>query len=134
MYTPVYSKHYVIANSRTKQTICHKLKAGFLYFTKAKNNKPLLIRILMVRYLPIWCAISFAVHGLMTFGVELLLVYLMIKKWKTGNFQVGEFVLFQTIIIMLIQRLWEFGRNFRNFFHHFGRRIGNGGGFQEGRY
>ncbi len=32
---------------------------------------------------------SFAVQGLMTFGIELLLVYLMIQKWKTGNFQVG---------------------------------------------
>ncbi|MCK9394885.1 MAG: ABC transporter ATP-binding protein/permease [Methylobacter sp.] len=60
--------------------------------------------------------ISFAVQGLMTFGIELLLVYLMIQKWKTGNFPVGEFVLFQSIMIMLIQRLWEFGRNFRNFF------------------
>jgi ATP-binding cassette subfamily B protein len=59
---------------------------------------------------------SFAVQGLMTFGIELLLVYLMIQKWTTGNFQVGEFVLFQSIMIMLIQRLWEFGRNFRNFF------------------
>ncbi len=60
--------------------------------------------------------ISFAVQGLMTFGIELLLVYLMIQKWKTGNFQVGEFVLFQSIMLMLIQRLWEFGRNFRAFF------------------
>ncbi|MGZ8185656.1 MAG: ABC transporter ATP-binding protein [Methylobacter sp.] len=60
--------------------------------------------------------ISFAVQGLMTFGIELLLVYLMIQKWQAGNFQVGEFVLFQSIMIMLIQRLWEFGRNFRNFF------------------
>jgi ATP-binding cassette, subfamily B, bacterial len=60
--------------------------------------------------------ISFAVQGIMTFGIELLLIYLMIGKWKTGNFQVGEFVLFQSIMIMLIQRLWEFGRNFRNFF------------------
>lgn len=60
--------------------------------------------------------ISFAVQGIMTFGIELLLIYLMIKKWQMGNFQVGEFVLFQSILIMLIQRLWEFGRNFRNFF------------------
>jgi ATP-binding cassette subfamily B protein len=60
--------------------------------------------------------ISFAVQGLMTFGIELLLVYLMIQQWKSGDFQVGEFVLFQSIMIMLIQRLWEFGRNFRNFF------------------
>jgi ATP-binding cassette, subfamily B, bacterial len=60
--------------------------------------------------------ISFAVQGILTFGMELLLIYLMIDKWKTGDFQVGEFVLFQSIMIMLIQRLWEFGRNFRNFF------------------
>jgi ATP-binding cassette subfamily B protein len=60
--------------------------------------------------------ISFAVQGLMTFAIELLLMYLMIRKWQAGNFQVGEFVLFQSIMIMLIQRLWEFGRNFRNFF------------------
>ena len=60
--------------------------------------------------------ISFAVQGIMTFGIELLLVYLMIQKWQAGDFQVGEFVLFQSILIMLIQRLWEFGRNFRNFF------------------
>jgi len=60
--------------------------------------------------------ISFAVQGLMVFGIELLLLYLMIGKWKSGNFQIGEFVLFQSILLMLIHRLWEFGRNFRNFF------------------
>jgi ATP-binding cassette subfamily B protein len=43
-------------------------------------------------------------------------MYLMIAKWQLGEFQVGEFVLFQSILIMLIQRLWEFGRNLRNFF------------------
>ncbi|MDD5322379.1 MAG: ABC transporter ATP-binding protein [Methylococcales bacterium] len=64
----------------------------------------------------IFMFISFAVQGLMTFGIELLLVYLMIQKWKMGNFQVGEFVLFQSIMLILIQRLWEFGRNFRTFF------------------
>ncbi|WP_411726181.1 ABC transporter ATP-binding protein [Methyloglobulus sp.] len=60
--------------------------------------------------------ISFAVQGVMTFGMELLLIYLMIEKWQAGRFEVGEFVLFQSIMIMLIQRLWEFGRYFRNFF------------------
>lgn len=60
--------------------------------------------------------ISFAVQGFLTFGIEIVLIYLMILKWQSGHFQVGEFVLFQSILIMLIQRLWEFGRNFRNFF------------------
>ncbi|RIZ65523.1 MAG: ABC transporter ATP-binding protein [Methylococcales bacterium] len=60
--------------------------------------------------------LSFAVQGIMTFGMELLLVYMMINKWQTGDFEIGMFVLFQSIMIILIQRLWEFGRNFRNLF------------------
>jgi len=60
--------------------------------------------------------LSFAVQGIMTFGMELLLVYMMINKWQTGHFEIGMFVLFQSIMIILIQRLWEFGRNFRNLF------------------
>lgn len=60
--------------------------------------------------------IAFAVQGIMTMGIELILVYLMIGKWQAGVFNVGEFVLFQSILLILVQRLWEFGRNFRNFF------------------
>jgi ATP-binding cassette subfamily B protein len=60
--------------------------------------------------------LSFAVQGLMTFGFELLLIDLMIQKWQAGNFEIGLFVLFQSIMLMLIQRLWEFGRNIRNLF------------------
>lgn len=60
--------------------------------------------------------VSFAVQGMLTFSIELLLVYLMIQKWKGGDFQVGEFVLFQSILLLLIHRLWDFGRNFRSFF------------------
>lgn len=60
--------------------------------------------------------VSFSVQGIMTIGIELILVYLMIGKWQAGLFNVGEFVLFQSILLILVQRLWEFGRNFRNFF------------------
>ena len=60
--------------------------------------------------------ISFSVQGIMTIGIELILVYLMIGKWQAGLFNVGEFVLFQSILLILVQRLWEFGRNFRDFF------------------
>jgi len=60
--------------------------------------------------------VSFAVQGIMTFAIEYLLIYLMIQKWKQGNFEVGEFVLFQSIMLILVRRLWEFGRNFRHFF------------------
>jgi ATP-binding cassette subfamily B protein len=60
--------------------------------------------------------ISFAVQALMTFGIELFLLDLMIEKWRLGQFSVGQFVLFQSLLLLLIHRLWEFGRNFRNFF------------------
>ena len=60
--------------------------------------------------------ISFAVQALMTFGIELFLLDLMIEKWQVGDFSVGEFVLFQSLLLLLIHRLWEFGRNFLNFF------------------
>ncbi len=60
--------------------------------------------------------VSFAVQGILTFTIEYLLIYMMIMKWKQGNFEVGEFVLFQSIIIILVGRLWDFGRNFRRFF------------------
>lgn len=60
--------------------------------------------------------VSFSIQGILTMGIELILVYFMIGKWQLGLFNVGEFVLFQSILIILVQRLWEFGRNFRNFF------------------
>nr|CAA6829296.1 MAG: ATP-binding cassette, subfamily B, bacterial [uncultured Thiotrichaceae bacterium] len=60
--------------------------------------------------------ISFAVQGLLTSAIELLLVYLMIQKWKQGNFEIGEFVLFQSVLLLLIRSLWNFGQNFKNLF------------------
>ncbi|MCK5888625.1 MAG: ABC transporter ATP-binding protein [Methylococcales bacterium] len=60
--------------------------------------------------------ISFAVQGIMIFGIELILLYLMIGEWKIGQFDVGAFILFQAVLLMLIHRLWEFGRNLRNLF------------------
>ena len=46
------------------------------------------------------------------------MVFLMIEKWHSGIFQVEEFVLFQSISLLLIHRLWEFGRNFRSLLFH----------------
>ena len=61
--------------------------------------------------------ISFAVQGILAFTIELILIYLMIGKWEAGNFEIGVFVLFQAILIKLIHGLWDFGRNFRQFFN-----------------
>ncbi|OQX11454.1 MAG: ABC transporter [Thiothrix lacustris] len=60
--------------------------------------------------------ISFAVQGILVFSIELLLIYWMIGEWQNGAFEIGEFVLFQTVLLILIKHLWDFGMNFRRFF------------------
>lgn len=60
--------------------------------------------------------VSFAVQSTLVFGIELLLIYWMIGEWQSGAFEIGEFVLFQTVLLILIKHLWDFGMNFRRFF------------------
>lgn len=60
--------------------------------------------------------VSFAVQGFLVFSIELLLMYLMVEQWRTGQFEIGEFVLFQTVLLILIRHLWDFGMAFRRFF------------------
>ena len=60
--------------------------------------------------------VSFAVQGILVFSIELLLIYWMIGEWQNGAFEIGEFVLFQTVLLILIKHLWDFGMNFRRFF------------------
>ena len=58
----------------------------------------------------------FSTQGLFTFGIELYLLSSMITQWEMGVFNVGQFVLFQSLILFLIHRIWEFGRGMRNLF------------------
>lgn len=60
--------------------------------------------------------VSFAVQGILSMGIELILIYGMIQKWREGEFSVGEFILFQTVMLLLIHRLWDFGRSLRSLF------------------
>lgn len=60
--------------------------------------------------------VSFSVQGLLTFSMEALIVYWMILDWQQGNFEVGQYVLFQSVILLLIRYLWDFGHSFRPFF------------------
>lgn len=63
--------------------------------------------------------INFAVQGFLMMGIELLLIFFMYKKWENGDFSVGEFVFFQSFLLVLMHRLWEFGRSLRNLFGAF---------------
>ncbi len=60
--------------------------------------------------------LGFGVQAILWIGFEIFFTYLMIVKWREGNFTVGEFVLFQTISFFILQRLWEFGRSLRSLF------------------
>lgn len=60
--------------------------------------------------------ISFAVQAILTSSIEFILVYNMIQDWKQGQFEVGQYVLFQTILLVLLRHLWEFGQSFRSLF------------------
>ncbi|TXH67052.1 MAG: ABC transporter ATP-binding protein [Thiothrix sp.] len=60
--------------------------------------------------------ISFAVQAILTASIEFILVYNMIQDWQRGQFEVGQYVLFQTVLLVLLRHLWEFGQSFRSLF------------------
>lgn len=60
--------------------------------------------------------ISFAVQAILTSSIEFILVYNMIQDWQRGQFEVGQYVLFQTVLLVLLRHLWEFGQSFRGLF------------------
>jgi len=59
---------------------------------------------------------GFAVAGILSAGIEYVLLVLMIPKWKVGLLGVGDFVLFQVLIAGVIRRLWVLGRNLKMLF------------------
>jgi ATP-binding cassette subfamily B protein len=60
--------------------------------------------------------VIFGVQTLLMLGLELFVLYIMIQKWKNGTFNIGEFVLFQTVLLYIFNSLFEFGRSLRNLF------------------
>ncbi|HID91794.1 TPA: ABC transporter ATP-binding protein [Candidatus Peregrinibacteria bacterium] len=40
----------------------------------------------------------------------------MIEKWKIGSFTIGQFVLFQTILFLIFNKVWDFGISLRSLF------------------
>jgi ATP-binding cassette subfamily B protein len=57
-----------------------------------------------------------AIQDFLVFFIEIFLIFMMIEKWKQGDFEVGEFVLFQSILIILIRQVKEFGRSIQGIF------------------
>jgi ATP-binding cassette subfamily B protein len=57
-----------------------------------------------------------AVQAFLMTGLEILIYYFAIQWWKEGDFSVGDFVFIQIYLLGTFHRLWDFGRNIRQFF------------------
>lgn len=50
--------------------------------------------------------------------LELLLVYAAIQLYEQGTLTIGDFILIQSYLIVLFQKLWSFGRMIREAYEH----------------
>ncbi len=60
-----------------------------------------------------------AVQAGLFIAVEFLLMYFAIKFWQQGLLTVGDFVLIQSYLLGLINRLWDVGRHIRDLYESF---------------
>src|SRR3989339_726613 len=49
-------------------------------------------------------------------GFEVLILYIALKLWQKGIFTIGDFVLIQSYVFQLMDRLWNFGRIIRDIY------------------
>lgn len=59
------------------------------------------------------------VQGLLFLVIEYVVLYLALRAWRDGTISIGTFVLVQTYLIQIFNRLWDFGRAVRNVFSSF---------------
>lgn len=57
-----------------------------------------------------------AAQGFLTLVLEIGVFYLAIKLWNVGKLTIGDFVLLQSYIFIVIHRTWDFGRVIRNIY------------------
>ncbi|MEK7190072.1 MAG: ABC transporter ATP-binding protein, partial [Patescibacteria group bacterium] len=60
-----------------------------------------------------------AIQAALFIAVEFLLMYFAIKFWQQGTLTVGDFVLIQSYLLGLINRLWDVGRHIRDLYESF---------------
>ncbi|MSR85006.1 ABC transporter ATP-binding protein [Candidatus Uhrbacteria bacterium] len=59
------------------------------------------------------------VQAFLMLAINIGLFYLAIRLWSQGKFSIGDFVLLETYLLGLFDKLWDFGRVIRNFFSSF---------------
>ncbi len=58
-------------------------------------------------------------QGLLSFSIEFILFYFVIKYWEQGLVTVGVFVLLQLYVLNIIDKLWDFSRLVRNVYRSY---------------
>ncbi|MSU75283.1 MAG: ABC transporter ATP-binding protein [Candidatus Magasanikbacteria bacterium] len=56
------------------------------------------------------------VQGLLVVAFEIGIFYLAIKLWQQGKLTVGDFVLIQAYMIIIFEKVWDFGKIIRNLY------------------
>ncbi|KKW20220.1 MAG: ABC transporter-related protein [Candidatus Adlerbacteria bacterium GW2011_GWC1_50_9] len=60
-----------------------------------------------------------AIQGALMVGIELFLLWAWIRLWQAGDVTIGDLVLLQSYLLVLFQRLWDFGRVIRRIYEGF---------------
>lgn len=63
--------------------------------------------------------INDAVQGLLMFGIEFGFLYTILRGIEAGTMTLGDFVLFQTSLAFIFDRMWDFGRVVRRLYEGF---------------
>jgi ATP-binding cassette subfamily B protein len=64
-------------------------------------------------------AVMDGIQALLMIGMEFFLFYFSIRLWTLGQISLGTFVLFQTYVLGLGYRMWDFSRVIRDFYEGF---------------
>lgn len=63
--------------------------------------------------------INFLIHGLITLTVESIVLYFSLRLWRAGTLTVGDFILFQSYFLIIVNKLRESDRIIRRFYSSF---------------
>ncbi|MBT3817046.1 MAG: ABC transporter ATP-binding protein [Candidatus Magasanikbacteria bacterium] len=64
-------------------------------------------------------SLNFAVQALLMIVLEVGMMYYAVILWERGLFTIGDFVLIQSYVVLLVHRIWDFGRVIRHWYERF---------------
>lgn len=104
LYTDTFSNIFTVKTSGIEEYEKKTIHQGLNYWYDKMKTSWLLSSVIM------------AIQAILMVAIEIFFIYHLIKKWSLGNFEIGEFILFQTVLLFIFNKIWEFGRSLRNLF------------------